>query len=280
MSGRVFIVTGANKGIGFETVKAICKSLKNENATVVLTSRCPKNGKEAIDRLSAEGLTAQLEQLDITDEKSRRQFVDTIKSKYGHVECLVNNAGFAFKQAATEPLALQAKVTCAINYYGTRDFTKEFAPLLAAGSRLVNVASVMGEISLGQMAEDRRHALMSKTATVEDIDKVVQDFIDACEAGKLDGWPGTAYGFSKAAVIALTAAWARLEDQKAVKEGTEATIVTCCCPGWCKTDMGGWEAPPLSAADGAEVVSSLALGASKEHHGKFVKKGAVLDLRE
>ncbi|CDJ59181.1 hypothetical protein EMWEY_00056050, partial [Eimeria maxima] len=64
--------------------------------------------------------------------------------------------------------------------------------------------------------------------------------------------------FIQAAVIALTAVWAR----------------------WCKTDLGGWEAPPLTAEDGAGFVSSLALRATKEQHGKFVKEGNTIDLRE
>lgn len=273
-------MTGGNKGIGFETAKKLCKELKNENALVVITSRCPDRGKEAVAKLAEEGLKMSMEQLDITDEQSRKQFVEAIKTKYGQVECLVNNAGFAFKRSATEPVATQAKVTCGVNYYGTRDLTVALCPLLKPCSRVVNVASVAGQRGLAQMSAEHRHRLMKKTATPEDVDAVVKEYLEACEKGTLDGWPSTTYQFSKAAVIALTAAWAGMSRKCPYAPQASEAIITCCCPGWCKTDMAGWEDPPLSAADGANIVSRLALGAGKEHHGKFISEDTIIDLRE
>ncbi|KAL8455089.1 hypothetical protein Emag_001114 [Eimeria magna] len=44
--------------------------------------------------------------------------------------------------------------------------------------------------------------------------------------------------------------------------------------------MGGWEHPPLSAGDGADLIVPLALGASKEQHGKFVTHEGTFDLSE
>lgn len=44
--------------------------------------------------------------------------------------------------------------------------------------------------------------------------------------------------------------------------------------------MAGWEAPPLTAVDGAAVVSQLALHATKEHHGNFVRENQIFDLTE
>ncbi|OEH76902.1 carbonyl reductase [NADPH] 1 [Cyclospora cayetanensis] len=280
MARRVFIVTGGNKGIGFETAKKICKELKNEDATVVITSRSPENGAQAVAKLAGEGLKVEMVQLDIAHKLSREMFVETIRNKYGQVECLVNNAGFAFKNDATEPVGVQARMTCGINYYGTRDLTKAMTSLFTSGSRIVNVASMAGQRALTQMTPERRHRLMSKSATLEDIDSVVEEYLADCATGRMDGWPSTTYGFSKAAVIAMTAALARMSDKCPALKDREGMVVTCCCPGWCKTDMAGWEAPPLSAADGAEIVGSLALGATKEHHGKFIQKEEVHDLRE
>ncbi|KAL8274162.1 hypothetical protein Esti_002004 [Eimeria stiedai] len=276
MARKLFIVTGANKGIGFEVVKKLCKELKNDDAVVLMTSRCLERGKEALSKLEAEGFKPSLEQLDLTDNNSIKRFADTVKDKYGEIDSLVNNAGFAFPHNASESLATQAKETCAINYFGTRSLCKELCPLLKKGARVVNVASVSGQKALEEMSETNRQRLMSKNATLQDIDTVVEAFVQACEEGKTEGWPKTTYGLSKAALIAVTAAWARMYKRNPEKE----VIVTSCCPGWCKTDMGGWEQPPLSASDGADVIVPLALRASKEQHGKFVTQEGTFDLSE
>ncbi|KAL8455088.1 hypothetical protein Emag_001113 [Eimeria magna] len=290
MASRLFIVTGANKGIGFETAKKLCRHLNKENAAVVITSRCLIRGRDAVAKLAEEGLTASAEQLDITDPQSIKGFVETIKNKYNHVECLVNNAGFMFKPFAKEPLALRAQVTCDVNYFGTRNLSRAISPLFTKNSRVINVASTEAQKALKEMSAENRHRLMSKQATIEctgeseppfssstsqDIDSAIKDYLQACGKNDLKGWSKNTIGVAKAAVIAMTAACARVCDRHPEKE----MIFTCCCPGWCKTDLGG-EKAPLSAADGAEIIAPLALGASKEHHGKFVRKGEILDLRE
>lgn len=53
----------------------------------------PASPQQALAKLAAEGLKAEMELLDITKKESRESFVAAIKSKYGHVDSLVNNAG-------------------------------------------------------------------------------------------------------------------------------------------------------------------------------------------
>ncbi|KAL8440417.1 hypothetical protein Efla_000305 [Eimeria flavescens] len=274
MARRLFIVTGANKGIGFQTARKLCQKLKNEDAAVLITSRCPVRGKEAVAKLAEEGLTAHMEQLDVTDEQSISSFAETVKNKYGEVDCLVNNAGFAFPRNATEPLATQARITCGVNYFGTRKLSQAISPLLRKGARVVNVASTEGQRGLEELSAENRRRLVGETATLEGIDEAVKEYLQACEKGSLEGWTSTTYRMSKAAVIGMTVVWARACDKNPEKE----MIITCCCPGWCKTDMAGWEQPPLTASDGADVIVPLALAASREHQGKFVTKEGITDL--
>ncbi|XP_040367280.1 salutaridine reductase-like [Rosa chinensis] len=89
-SKRICVVTGANKGIGFE----ICRQLASNGILVVLTARDVKSGQEAVEKLKLSGLTDVIfHQLDVTDATSIASLADFIESQFGKLDILVNNAG-------------------------------------------------------------------------------------------------------------------------------------------------------------------------------------------
>jgi len=139
--GKVAIVSGGNKGIGYETVRGLLKS--GEFETVYLTARNPTLGEASRENLKNEEKTEVLKfhQLDIADENSIQKFKSFIEEKHGGFDVLVQNAGFAFKQAATEPFDVQAEETFKINFWGTLNMMKSFYPLARSGGRIVNVSS-------------------------------------------------------------------------------------------------------------------------------------------
>ncbi|CAI9770228.1 unnamed protein product [Fraxinus pennsylvanica] len=105
------VVTGSNKGIGFE----ICRQLASNGITVVLTARDEKRGLEAVKKLKVCGFSDNVvfHQLNITDPASVNSLAEFIKSQFGRLDILVNNAGIfgaiidgdalrASKAAATE----------------------------------------------------------------------------------------------------------------------------------------------------------------------------------
>ena len=100
----VAVVTGSNKGIGFGIVRALCKQFSGD---VYLTSRDEGRGQAAVAELNKEGLQPKFHVLDIGNEETVTKFRDFIKEKHGGIDVLVNNAGIAFKQAATEPFGVQ-----------------------------------------------------------------------------------------------------------------------------------------------------------------------------
>ncbi|KAL7258890.1 hypothetical protein ACSBR1_004907 [Camellia fascicularis] len=81
------IVTGSNKGIGFE----ICRQLASKGIIVVLTPRDEKKGFEALEKLKSDGLSDHMVfcQLDVVDPSSVASLVDFIKSKFGRLDILV-----------------------------------------------------------------------------------------------------------------------------------------------------------------------------------------------
>jgi len=87
----IALVTGANRGIGFE----IARQLVSRGATVILTSRNPDAGKAALEKLGATKLNVQFHALNVTETASivaLRQFVE---KTYGRLDVLINNAGIA-----------------------------------------------------------------------------------------------------------------------------------------------------------------------------------------
>src|ERR1700753_3503170 len=86
---KVALVTGANRGIGFETAR----QLAQQGVTVVLASRTAQAAGEAAGKLKAEGLDVVPIQLDVTNAKDREAAVKTISDKFGKLDILINNAG-------------------------------------------------------------------------------------------------------------------------------------------------------------------------------------------
>merc|ERR1711973_728435 len=138
---KVAVVTGSNKGIGFAIVRALCKKYQGD---VYLTSRDEGRGKDAVEALKKEGINPKFHVLDISNEETIVKLRDFMKEKYGGIDVLVNNAGIAFKQNATEPFAVQAKVTLATNYWANKRACEILFPLLNPGARVVNVSSSAG----------------------------------------------------------------------------------------------------------------------------------------
>ena len=89
MKGKVAIVTGANRGIGFE----ICRQLAKEGMKVILTARDEQKGKEAAQKLQKEGLDVVYHQLDVTDEESVRKAAGYVDERFGRLDILINNGG-------------------------------------------------------------------------------------------------------------------------------------------------------------------------------------------
>ncbi|PFH32021.1 putative carbonyl reductase 1 [Besnoitia besnoiti] len=280
---RVALVTGGNKGIGLFVVKRLCERLPTDKWVVVLGTRQVANGEEGVAQLKRYSLplSPTVQQLDITDKASCEKMKTFLQEKFGGLDLLVNNAGFAFKRDATESKYEQAKKTIGVNYYGTKQVTDILLPLMRDGGRIVSVASMCGKWGLDRMTEQHRRQVLSPELTFEKLDSMMEAYITAAKTGSLSsqGWPESTYEMSKTAVIAATHLWALAADKNELgPNGAKGMFVACCCPGWCKTDMAGWEQPPLSADDGAERVADLALRGGANEQGQFLMEKRVVPL--
>ena len=86
---KIALVTGANRGIGFEA----CRQLAKNGFKVILTSRDEKKGKEAAEKLKKQKLNIVYHQLDVKDKESIKKLHSFIDKEFGRLDALVNNAG-------------------------------------------------------------------------------------------------------------------------------------------------------------------------------------------
>ncbi|HUE41475.1 MAG TPA: SDR family oxidoreductase [Chthoniobacterales bacterium] len=196
---RVALVTGANKGIGFEVVR----QLRREGFHVFLGARNQEAGKAAAEKLNQEGKNAGRGQvdflrIDITDQESIKRAAEEFGKQSDRLDALVNNAGILFDDdkeiLTTTPEIFES--TLRTNTLGALLVSHAFVPFLKKSDvpRIVNVSSGGGQLSDGA-----------------------------------DGW-APAYCISKTALNGVTVQLAAALPDFAVNS---------VCPGWVKTDMGG-----------------------------------------
>lgn len=99
---KVALITGANKGIGLE----IARQLGKQGIIVVVGSRDPQKGQEAVDTLKAEGIDAYTLELEVTDAADREAALPFLQEKFGRLDILVNNAGIMLESEGITPNTL------------------------------------------------------------------------------------------------------------------------------------------------------------------------------
>jgi len=250
---RVAIITGADRGIGFE----LSRQMGLAGYKILLTSPERSKGKAAAARLRDQGLSVVYQKLDLLNEKDIRSLKDFLLKEFGRLDLLVNNAGVMFDSGRSKIEGLLKRriketprrsgfgqgrgildvdmntvlATFEINTLGALKMCQAFVPLMmrAGYGRVVNISS-----SLGQLND------------MTDEDKV------------------RAYQISKTALNAITRMVADVARDSNV-------AVNSVCPGWTRTDIGGSEATQ-SVEEAARPIVWLAMQPDNGPTGKFFRK--------
>jgi len=276
MAGKVAVVTGSNKGVGFGIVRALCKKFDGD---VYLTSRDEGRGKAAVEALNAEGLKPCFHQLDINDHASIERLRDFLKEKYGGLDVLVNNAGIAFKAADTTPFPEQATVTNATNFFATLDCCQTLFPLLRKGSRVSSVSSLVSQMSLKKCSDALRARFTDPEIEMEELLAFMKQFVEAAQDGshKDKGFSDSAYGMSKVGVTVMSIIQQREIDEKGGK--ADDIVVNACCPGYVDTDMTSHKGK-LTIDQGAMTpVFCALLPPNTDIRGKFLREEKVAEWK-
>jgi NAD(P)-dependent dehydrogenase (short-subunit alcohol dehydrogenase family) len=232
-AGRIALVTGANKGIGFETARQLAQA----GVFALIGARNAERGQAAVDELKKQGLDAAFVQIDIVDAGSIAAAAASIEKQHGKLDILINNAG-AVDEKDGPPSTASADAARRIfdtNFFGTLSVTQAMLPLLrkSAAGRIVNVSSTLGSLTMNGDASSPYYEV------------------------RLIG-----YNASKAALNMLTV-------QLAQELRDTPILVNAICPGYVDTDLSGHKGY-LSPAEAARTPVRLALLEDGELTGHFV----------
>ena len=221
VAGRIALVTGANRGLGFE----ISRQLGLKGITIIAGTRQGADGASAVERLKGEGIEAHSVILDVTEQSTVDVLQQLLEVQFGGIDILVNNSGVLI-DGGIAPSELDGEIlrcTFETNVFGAFAVTQALLPLIRRSSfgRIVNMSSSLGSL-----------------ASIGDPNSPFFEVV--CPA----------YQVSKAALNALTVVFAKELKDTSVK-------VNSACPGWVRTGLGT-ERAPRSVEEGADTPVWLA----------------------
>jgi NAD(P)-dependent dehydrogenase (short-subunit alcohol dehydrogenase family) len=236
--GDIALISGANKGIGYE----IARGLGAKGIMVLVGARDESRGEAAAEKLKAEGANARFVRLDVTDRETVLHAAAWIEKEFGRLDILINNAGVAewgFKPSEVD--LAKVREVYETNLFGPIALIQAMLPLLRKSlhGRVVNVSSSLGSLTLSS-----------------DLNSPFADFL------------ALGYNTSKSALNSMTVQFAKELKDTPIK-------VNAICPGYCATDING-NSGPRSAAQGAvAAVQYATIGPDGPTGGYFNEDGRV-----
>ena len=254
---QVALITGANKGIGFEAVRLLAE--QQPDTIIYLCSRTQANGDAALQKLpEAARKNVRVLLLDCTDDASVKAAVERVKGEQGKLDILINNAAIAHV-AFTYDIA---KATLETNLYGAYRVIESFLPLIPAHTGHISiVSSGVGTWSHFYAPAALQQQLEDPAVQWSTIDSIAQAYLAAAQhpqqAG-IEAFPDLvkshgSYPFSKCLVNTYARALGRDLKPKGIP-------VLLSCPGYCATDLNNHKGTRSAAQGGASVLMVLQRG--------------------
>ena len=241
MSGRtVALVTGANKGIGYE----VAAGLGALGWRVGVGARDERRREEAVEKLRAAGVDAFGVPLDVTDDASVAAAARLVEEHADGLDVLVNNAGVTggMPQEPTTVDLEAVRTAVETNVIGVIRVTNAMLPLLrrAASPRIVNMSSTVG-------------SLTRQTTSTDEL---------------MAGPVAVAYSPSKTMLNAVTIQYAR------ELRGTNV-LINAACPGYVATDLNGFRGHRTPEQGAATAIRLATLPDDGPTGGFFEDAGVV-----
>ena len=271
---KIVLVTGSNKGIGYGIIETLLE--KKSNYRIILTSRNEDLGQKSFNKLLSQFPYSKdyffYHQLDITNKESISNLISWIKTQFGKIDYLVNNAGLGTHGVTTD-INLHFAVLD-VNAFGTINFTEEMIKhnMINKKGKIILVGSMMG--NLNRLNSNQLKNSFKNAKTTQELINLGQAFKNSIINNTVDkdGWCRNSYCVSK--MIVNT--YSRVLSYREEIEKNDISVYSA-HPGWVKTDMTGPEAP-LTIKEGAEnevFLIELPDGINKEYQGKYFDRFKV-----
>jgi carbonyl reductase 1 len=296
---KVFVVTGANQGLGLALVDALCRKC-GSYATVYLTARNVERGKAAVARLAALGLDPQFYRLDVTIEDNVQDLAEMLRSRHGGVDLVIAN-----HTARMRPGRQREDVAAFIdtNNHGNYRLKRYLGALLRDGARYIEIASSHGVLTghidsrhprwdhikklFGtNLCLDPRHypKFDPDVVTLEAIEAALDAYVELVENGQAaaQGWPDWINIPSKIGQVSAIKVFAREMETEARQRGI---LINAVDPGFMATeaatavglDTSGAQTPAQAAVD-ILWLATLPPGC-KEPYGELVARRKIVPFR-
>ena len=272
---KIVLITGANRGIGYALVERLLE--KKTKLRIIMTCRDDERGqqlyKELCEKYPEDAERFFYHQLDITDEASSAALVDYIKKTFKKFDYLVNNAGYSSKgRDFNEEICEE---TFKVNYNGTTNFTEKLFGTFNKNGKIIFVTSKSG--TLAKLKNENLISKFKNAKNIDDILKLSEKFKRTIpeEKTEADGWYKNCFAMSKL----FLNFYAKLVIKKR-EISRESINVFAVHPGWCKTEMGGDQAP-YEVSEGVDRIMfllELPDTVNKEFQGKFFDENKVTPL--
>lgn len=155
------LITGANKGIGFE----IARQLGQLDYHVILSGRSPERLRKAAEELRKQGVDLTELVMDVADQESIQKAYSELSQRIDRLDAIINNAAVLIDETQTmlEASYEQLERTIKTNCYGPLIVVQTFLPIVPDKGRIVNLSSGLGAICSGMIDKAPIYSV-SKTA--------------------------------------------------------------------------------------------------------------------
>jgi NAD(P)-dependent dehydrogenase (short-subunit alcohol dehydrogenase family) len=206
-------------------------------------------------------------------------FASFVSERHGGVDVVISNA--AARITPDRSSAEQVRNFVDTNNFGATRMIRAFGPLLQPGGRFLVVASDFG--TLRSLPTHLHPRFATETMTLDAIDRVMSDYVDAVESGTAthDGWPASINVASKVGQVAAARIFAREQRASAARDGR---LIAAVCPGLLDTeasrpwfaDMSAAQSPAEAAED---VLALVTEPVDPAFYGELVQHGRVVPWR-